>query len=123
MKRLTESQIRQVIREELIDYLNEAYLREPVKIGGITVQQLISAQEEGKKGKQYADPGTGKRRPAEANFGMLLRSIKNKQTQLDIMKPVFGSPYVVVVTDEGGKQNLTLDQDVLPVVIKMGLIQ
>ena len=123
MKRLTESQIRQVIREELIDYINEARLREPVKIGGITVQQLISAQEEGKIGKQYADTGTGKRRPAEANFGMLLRSIKNKQTQLDIMKPVFGSPYVVVVTDEGGKQNLTLDQDVLPVVIKMGLIQ
>jgi len=123
MKRITESQIRQVIREELIKFLEEATLREPVKIGEITVNQLIKAQEEGKEGKQNANPYTGERRPAEKYFSELLSSIIEKDKKLPIYKNNFGIIYVQAYTDPGGLTNLTLDRDVLPIVRRMGLIK
>ncbi len=123
-KRITEAQIRKVIREELIKFLEEAKLTEPVEIGAITVNELIKAEKIGKEGKQYADPTTGIRRPAELSFPVLLRSIKNKDEKMPIYKNNFGIVYVKVpYTDEGGQMDLTLDGDVKPIVKQMRLIK
>jgi hypothetical protein len=123
MKRITEAQIRQVIREELIKFLEEAKLTEPVEIGAITVNELIKAEKIGKEGKQYADPTTGIRRPAELTFPALLRSIVKRDEQMPIYKDNFGTFYIEVYTDEGGQTKFTLDQDVLPVIKKMGFLK
>jgi hypothetical protein len=123
-KTITEAQIRKVIREELIKFLEEAKLTEPVEIGAITVNELIKAEKIGKEGKQDADPTTGIRRPAELSFPVLLRSIKNKDEKMPIYKNNFGIVYVKVpYTDEGGQMDLTLDGDVKPIVKQMRLIK
>lgn len=46
MKRITEAQIRQVIREEIHKVLSEAVLKEPEMIGKTTFDQLKKTQQE-----------------------------------------------------------------------------
>jgi hypothetical protein len=123
MKRITEAQIRQVIREELIKFLEEATLRKPQEVGTISVNELLEAERRGKKNKNYADPTTGKRRPAELTFPVLLRSIVKRDEQMPIYKDNFGTFYIEVYTDEGGQTKFTLDQDVLPVIKEMGFLK
>jgi len=123
MKKITETQIRQVIREELIKFLEEATLRKPQEVGTISVNELLEAERRGKKNKQYADPTTGKRRPAELTFPVLLRSIVKRDEQMPIYKDNFGTFYIEVYTDEGGQTKFTLDQDVLPEIKKMGFLK
>jgi len=123
MKTITETQIRQVIREELIKFLEEATLRKPQEVGTISVNELLEAERRGKKNKNYADPTTGKRRPAELTFPVLLRSIAKRDEQMPIYKDNFGTFYIEVYTDEGGQTKFTLDQDVLPVIKEMGFLK
>ena len=123
MKTITETQIRQVIREELIKFLEEATLRKPQEVGTISVNELLEAERRGKKNKNYADPTTGKRRPAELTFPVLLRSIVKRDEQMPIYKDNFGTFYIEVYTDEGGQTKFTLDQDVLPVIKEMGFLK